>query len=280
MLRASGLALALVSFALAGCGGDSEKELPKNIGAPTDRGSEPAAPAIPKTSDPDAAAFVQARLAAATEGHPERLEKLKTNRLAESGRMLIESIYVPATRNIAAVWPDRFLYSNETNSNGVLKLSIGLRQGVLSFRRNGEAADPRGFFPKSYEEVLHVDSIGQHWMLTLVPLADSQTIFFNVKKQAVTGQTWDTVQAAVPKCPPFTLWFDEKTKLLGGVSYVHSEGESRVNKVLLASGHKPFSGVQLPTKLSFSRGGIEVENWVISSWEFPDRIEDSVFDQK
>jgi len=276
MVRAHRMAFALVLSLLAGCGGP-EKELPKDITTPTDRGPEETGVAVPAASQPEAVKFVQTCIAAATESHPERLEKLKGNQVVEKGQQLHGMSQVAVTRLISAVWPDRFLFADETNTDGLVKISIGLNKNSLSFRKNGQSFDPG--LPKGYEQVLLVDSVGQYWMQTLVPLADSKTILFGVRKQTVAGQTWDTVQAAVPGCPVITLWFNEKTHLLGVITYLHTEGISKLNKRLAVGEHKAFAGVLLPTRSEFERNGIVVETWAISSWDFPEKIEDAVFDQ-
>jgi hypothetical protein len=279
MQRATALATTIVLASLVGCG-EPEKELPRNAATSSGREKEvEGAPPVPTVSQPEALKFVDQCLAAATEGHPERLDKLKVNRLTESGTMLNEMAYVPTVRKIAAVWPDRFFYSNESTIAGTpLKLAIGLRQGVLSFSRNDEPFDPS--FPKSYEQILYVDSIGLHWLPTLVPLRDPKTIVFAAGKQNLGSKSWDTVQAAIPNCPVFTLWFDEKTKLIRAVTYVHMEGLSRLPKQLALTAHKPEAGMMLPTKYEFERNGVGVEAWTVASWEFPDKIDDAVFDQK
>jgi len=278
--RATALATAVLLASLLGCGGEPEKELPRNTSSSTGR-EKPVddAPAIPTVSQPEAVKFVEKCLNAATEGHPERIDKIKVNRLTESGTMLNETIYVPTVRKIAAVWPDRFFYSNESTIAGTpLKLAIGLRQGVLTFRRNDEPFDPD--LPKSYEQVLYVDSMGLHWLPALVPLRDPKTIVFGARKQNLGMKPWDTVQAALPNCPVFTLWFDEKTSLIRAVTYVHMEGVSRLTKQLTLTAHKVEAGVMLPTKYDFVRNGDPVESWTVASWEFPDKIDDAVFDQK
>ena len=277
MSRIQAFASAILFASILGCGGP-EKELPKDIGTASERGKEEEVVApVPGASQPDAAKLIAKCIAAATEGHPERLERAKANRLTEQGRLLRESTFVPTRRKIAAVWPDRFYFADESNVGAALKISIGLRQQSLTFRRNDEAFDPG--LPKGYEQILHVDGRGLHWMSTLVPLADPKTILFGLKKQLVGNQNWDTVQVSLPACPIFTVWFDESTNLLGYVSYIHAEGSSRLNKRLAVSGHKPFAGVQLPMRIEFERNGLLVESWSVSAWEFPEKIEDAVFDQ-
>ena len=130
------LAFTILFTSTLGCGGP-EKELPKDIATAKGREKEiePAAP-IPTTSQPDGVKLVEKCLAAATEGYKERLDKLKANRLIEQGTMLRDMRHVPTTRKIAAVWPDRYFYSNESTGADPLNISIGLRQGSLAFRQN------------------------------------------------------------------------------------------------------------------------------------------------
>jgi len=275
MVRGLPMLLVLVAF---GCGG-SAKELPKEIVAPPERPADEVGPVVPKESEAEAKKLVAKCVAAATENHPERLEKLKVNRMTESGQQWQQGAFVPTSRKLAAAWPDRFLFTDESNANGPVKLSIGLRQSQLSFRRNDQPFDPG--MPKGYETVLQVDSVGLHWMLTLVPLTDAKSVVFNAKKQTLGVATADTVQVFVPGCPVYTVWFDEKTSLIGLVTYQHVEGGvSKLNKRQASGGHKPFAGVLLPTTLEFERNGAPVESWKITAWEFPEKLEDAVFDQK
>lgn len=272
------LAFTILFASILGCGGP-EKELPKDIATAKGREKEiePASP-IPTSSQPDAVKLVEKCLAAATEGHKERLEKLKANRLSEQGTMLRDMRHVPTTRKIAAVWPDRYFYSNESTGADPLNISIGLRLGSLTFRQNDAPFDPG--LPKGYEQILTVDSVGLHWLPTLFTLTDAKTIVFGARKQTLGTKSWDTVQVVVPSCPVFTLWFDDNTGLLGFVTFLHAEGAAPIEKRLAVSGHKPFAGVQLPTRYEFERNGVTVETWTVSLWEFPDRIDDAVFDQK
>lgn len=278
MLRASGSGIGLVCFMLAGCGSGSEKELPKNITAPTDRGPELTAPVVPKISDPEAAKFVQARIASATENHPERLEKLKTCRMEVKVQQRQGMNVVPVTRTIAGVWPDRFYFADESNVDGPLKLSFGMRQNVLSLRKNGKATDDAP--PEFFLQVLKTDSTAQVWLPMLVPLLDPGTVVFNPKKQSLVGRNWDTVQASIPGCPIYTLWFDEKSNLLGGITYISVEGERKFNKQYTILDYKPVLGVMQATRFELDHNGTTVETWSVLSRDFPEKIEDAVFDQK
>ena len=135
MSRIQASASAILFASILGCGGP-EKELPKDIGTANERGKEEEVVVpVPATSQPDAAKLIAKCIAAATEGHPERLERAKVNRLTEQGRLLRETSFVPTRRKIAAVWPDRFYFADESNAGAALKISIGLRQQSLPLRR-------------------------------------------------------------------------------------------------------------------------------------------------
>jgi hypothetical protein len=267
-------------FFLAGCGGP-EKELPRVDALPTDRGTESevetTAP-VPTESQPEAQKLVARCLALVTDGHPERLEKAKINRVFEVGKLLwLDKRYVAATRKIAAVWPDRFFFSNEFVDEGQpIKLSFGLRQNTLTVLRNDE---PYAGFSKQQEQNLHVESMGLHWMPTLVPLIDPKTIVFGAVKQSLGTQTWDTVQVSISRCPIYTLWFKDKTLQLEYVTFLHTEGTSNLQKKLTVADFKPQEGILLPMRFEYERNGINVDSWSVSTWEFPDKIDDSVFDQ-
>ena len=86
------------------------------------------------------------------------------------------------------------------------------------------------------------------------------------------------VKASIPGCPVFTLWFNEKTSLLGLVTCTHQEGGATIQKRFTLTGYKPIGGVQLPTRIELARNTQTVEQWEVTSWDFVDKIDDAVFD--
>ena len=281
MSRVVSSASVLLFTAILGCGGP-EKELPKDIGS-TERGKDvEIAAAIPTTSQPDARKRIDRCLAAATEGHPERLEKLKVNRQSVRGKWRWPSDVVSiATREFQCVWPDKARVAYEFTTGDFKKFLIVFRRPtVLAFSDDGtgskEFAPPN---PKEFAENVKIDALGEHWLPMLVPLADPKTIVFDLKKEPFGTKIAETVKVAIPDCPVYTIWFEENIDLPGMITYSHVDVGSRVQKQVILGAHKPFGGVMLPTQLESRRNGVSVQEWTVLQWEFPDKIEDSVFDQ-
>src|SRR4051812_6984363 len=101
MRRTTGLVIGLAL--LAGCG--KEKELPTFIPTP-DQNVVPAVQ-IPEKSHPDAAKVVERCLKISTDGHPERVEKLKANRAMMKGSVVrpgAGTVIIPTVRRFESVW--------------------------------------------------------------------------------------------------------------------------------------------------------------------------------
>lgn len=265
---------------LCGCGGGREKKLPTTVTAGSDKGSGPAV-TVPDKSEPAAVAVVERGVKAFTDGHPERLDKAKVSKVAMKGVVLRPTGPLATVRSIQAVWPDRFALTDEFNEGGPTKVLIRLRRPVLWIgrQRDGQMS-PAELDAKVYEAPTAADATGRHWMTVLVPLADPRTVVFDAKKQTVNGQVWDVIKAAVPGCPVYTLWFDEKTGVLGRIDFTHHEPnrQSATLKVFTLSLHRPAGGLMPPGKVVYQEGAQVLEEWTVDAWEFPERLDDGGFD--
>lgn len=271
----------VLPLALIGCGG-SQKELPTDITSPEDRKPDVEAP-VPKVSDAEAVAFIKARIAHVTDKRPERLEKLKAMRQKASGRwQWPNSLIVNARRDVDAVWPDRSRLAIDYTGGGITETRMLFRAGNVSLLLNdGTGLKPADPPPtRANEETALGDMLAEVWLPTLVPATDAQAIVFDAKKQAFASQLADTVKLALPQRPVFTLWFEANTGLLGMITYSHLDQGTITSKQIIVGSHKPFDGVNLPTQFDHRRGGVSVQEWTVSKWEFPERIEDSTFDSK
>jgi hypothetical protein len=269
--------LALALAPAAGCGG-SEKELPKDVELPPASNKEDAVIAIPAVSEPEAIKWVDKCIAAATEKHPERLEKLKVMRATFTGEVHGLGSVMPSRRKNAAVWPDRSVFENESSNSGTSsRLVVADRQGAITYLLDGNPYEPP--LQKMFErdKVVQAEWVGIIWMPIFVPLADRSTIVFGAKEQTIGPQTWNTVQAAVPGLPVYTLWLDPRTHLLGAVTFNHSEGTQKVFKRCVIGDRKKAEGVLLPVRFEYQRNGQPAETWTSVTWEFPEKIDDSEF---
>jgi hypothetical protein len=278
-MRRAGV-LGVVLAAAVGCG--PEKEAPDVVRVPTGRGGE-AAPQVPKASDPAAAELVARALKANTDGHPERLEKGKTNTSLVKGTSRgPDGKLASATRTVRAAWPDRFRVDFEFPTAEPKDRIMGLRRPTFWMYTSGPGGltEFRVPNPEEYADVLAADAVGQHWLPTLVPLIDPKVVVFDAKKQDYGREPAETVKVAVPGCPVYTLWFHPDTLRLGAVSYTHAEaaGAGTFHKRLTMDKHKDFGGVMLPTRLDFSRNAQSVEEWGVERWDLGAAVDDAAFD--
>jgi hypothetical protein len=275
-----GLVLGLAVF--VGCG--PEKELPKEITIST--GRERISSPVPPTSEPDALKITEKAIRAATDGHPERLERGKVSKVQSEGDIEWvvgdRRIVTNATRRIEAAWPDRVRVSYDLGVGTIRQITLGLRRPIgweRAVADNG-ASEVNGF-DRAREQLLATDVLGQHWMPLLVPLADPAAVVFGAK--TVTDdkkQPVDQILLALPGFPTYTLWFDPKTYYLVRVWYVRPDGAGvDETNVLHLSDHKSSGGLMLPGRMRYLKNGIPVEDWKVAEWEFVDSLPDSTFDR-
>lgn len=278
MWRAGLLGVGLLAAAV-GCG--PEKELPTVLPSATDRDKAAADP-VPTTSDPAAKAFVDACIRTATDGHPERLDKARAFTARMSGLIRANNQNNPSSRELKAVWPDRLRVDQDLPVGDVKRLLFGLRRDTVWLVRTTAAGAEDATPDDQAERAAYVraDAVAEFWLATLVPLADPRTVLFDARSQELLPNQppVDTVKAAVPGCPVYTLWFDPGTKLLGLVTYTHRELTVTYKKQVRLADHAPRNGVQLPTKTAYARNAVTLGEWTVAEWEFVGSIDEAAFD--
>lgn len=282
MRRGTGFVAALVMglAVLAGC--ERGKELPKEVIPPSEQ-TTPAESPTPTASQPEAAKVVERAIKATTDGHPERIEKFKTSRASMKGVFKNGPVFSPRVRRVEAVWPDRIFQSDEYNENGPIQVMIGDRNHSMwtRIRRGGRTEPWEPPDPVKFEEANTADAVGRYWMPLLVPLTDPKTIVFDAKKQTVGVLSLDVIKAAVPNCPVYTLWFEDRTGYLVRVDFNHLEPLTSVPKAKnfnLEMQRRFPDGVVLPGKIGYRENGEGREEWTVDSWEAVPKIDDATFE--
>ncbi len=275
-------ALAVCTGVVFGCG--PAKELPDELPGKSQEPLEQVTPA-PKASDAVAKAYVEKAVNAFTGNKPQSIEKGKVARVSLKGKMLMpvegQKLLAEATRNVAAVWPDRIHVLTEVPAQ---RLTVGmwLRRPHLTVRNRGEEIS----LPNraEYERNLVADGVGEFWVMFLFPLTDSKAVVYDLRTQnqsLPSGQSIEvrTLKLSLPDLPLYQLTFDAKTDSLLRVEYASKELEVPHRKQWIMSDHKAGpDGLALPSRMQYRLDNIPVEEWEVSKWEFPASIPDDAFD--
>ena len=207
MARVSGWLTLLVAVALGGC--DPAKELPTDLSKPD---GPVAQPAVPMKSDPEAKVVIDKAVSALTGGKPELLGRAKSSTCSLKGHMFFPeqpNQSLEAARNMTAVWPDKFRFSNETYPGGTkLVVESWLRRPDLVVHRNG-IPDPFGNSPGA-EQNLANDAIGQHWMPLVLPASDPKAVVFDLQTITFEKRELNVLKLALGEFPVYALTFDGK----------------------------------------------------------------------
>ncbi|MCS6866182.1 MAG: hypothetical protein RMJ56_04390 [Gemmataceae bacterium] len=274
----SGRALVAAAFLmaawLAGC--EPAKEVPE-IPDPVDEG-----PQIPSVSQPAAKKCVEDAVAAFTQGQPELVAKTKFVRLTLKGKMVPPQgppeTWIDTTRTIAAAWPDRFTFRNETHGPGKLPvLTVYLRGTTITPLSDGQVVS----LPDPVEpgRNLAADVLGQIWMALMQPLVDPQAVVFNMQSQIGRGPfPTHTIVLALKNRPLYQLTFNAKTHELVQVEYSLTEAGRLSHRAWTMLEHKPGPfGLILPTKMQYVQDIGPKEQWSEAHWDFPPTIDDAEF---
>jgi hypothetical protein len=270
-------AIVVVAAVIVGCG--PAKELPDEIPKGPEHTEKPGA--VPTTSEPAAKAYLDKAVKAYTGGKPELVAKGAVNRLKLAGTLRDpggnQAAAVPATRTIAAAWPDRFADTDERQTQGrTVVVSAYHHRPRLTVFENGIEGQPSN--PVELELNLAADECGQHWMALLLPLTDPKAIVFDLHQQTLPQQTVQTLKLSLGKFPVYQLQFDAKTDALVRVEYTITEqGVIRRRHWSMTEHKLGPEGLLLPGKMECRWDNVVVEEWKVEKWEFPATIDDKDF---
>jgi hypothetical protein len=279
MRHLSAWAVGAVAAAVAiGCG--PGKELPDPVSRST--GSSPAGgdtkEQVPATADPAAKAVTDRALKAITQNSIDQLVKPKSSRVVQRGGIQLPNnpVLTGATRRIEAGWPDRARVAYEFKDAVAPTITLGMR-GPLAWKTRGPTREMVAN-PTEVAQTLRTDVLAQHWMLLGLPLAEPGAVVFAPQTETVANRAATTVKFVLPDLPVFHVTFDDQSGLPVRIEYTTTESGQRLRKVLTVTEHKPSGGLLLPSELEFVQNGVLAEKWTVETWEFPDKLDDTLFD--
>lgn len=266
---------ALCASQLTGCG--PEKALPTDL-SKSDGG--PAQQAAPAKSDPEAKAIIDRAVKAFTGGKSELLAKGKFCRVTLKGLMYSvdnSNQSIEATRTLAAAWPDRLHFTNDSEAFGnKLVVESWLRRPEFVVTRNG--AEHRPPNPAEWEQNLASDLVGQVWMAFLLPPSDPKAVVFDPQTITLERRDLKLVKVSLGGYPVYQLYFDTKSDALARVEYTNTETGVARRTTMIFADHKPGpDGLLLPHRMECLHNKSVVEKWTVEKWEFPETIKDDEF---
>lgn len=236
----------------------------------------PLALAVATPARPDEAADLKDRVLKAAARDPADIQKFKLFTLKAKGTSRASGEPLPAGFELAAVYP------------GKLKATWAFGEGAGKQVVTICATDDRGWrrgtnFPAAdlgTEELndFRSDAFAV-FTSTLLPLAEKDTKVLPGGRSKVGADPVVGLKVVRRPYPEVTLYFDENTLLLRKMSYRSRENGIILQKEMVYGGHKPTSGLVLPTTQTTSVNGREVYTWTEMTFEFPDKLDGKTFDK-
>lgn len=270
---------ATIAAIVIGCG--PGKELPseashkkESVGIPPDPGGK-----APATSDPEAKAIADRAIKAITQNQPDLLAKAKICKLTAHGVFQMpDNPKTEAKCSIQTVWPDRALVIY--NFGATQKQTFGLRSPFGWFVNSTAPYTPPSN-PTEIAQIIRTDVMAHQWLLLGLGLADSQAIFFEPEKSKSEKNSTSIIKiGGFTDQPIYRVSFDDKTGLPRRIEYSPLEIGQRVRfrKVVTVADPSASSGLMLPTSIEMTQNDQLAYHWSVDSWEFPEKIDDAIFD--
>ncbi len=270
----------VVGLGLAGAAGCGEERAPPKLSAASTAPSTAAlAEVVPEKSDDAARAVVEKAIAAATNGTPSKLARVKVHRRTEESEMYGPGGEYDSTRELSAVWPDHYAVKKWTLRNRVdgtrREQFLGIVGNVFWFGQ-----EPHGSIElDSIIQQAMRDDTQAEWMGLLVPLAEPSTVVTGPTTEAWDGRPADRVRVYARGFPPYSLWFDQKSSHLVRLTFVAKEAERRIEKEHQFSDPKTFDGLTVPVTVRVLHNNVIRMKANTTKIEFPEKIDPAVFER-
>jgi hypothetical protein len=209
-------------------------------------------------------------------GGTDALAKTKAMTQVAKGRFNFGGIDVEATREGKFALPERVAWTIEFQREGIRqRVLIGLA-GFSGWQQSPPqpAVD---LPPAAYDTI--AEEAHAHWLCTVAPLSDKSVTVSAAPGATVDGQPADGVKVTRPGKPEVALYFSKATGLLVKAQFRGREGGpgKETVKEWLFGGHKDFSGVKLPTKITELQSGTRVGAWEVTECRFVDKFDAAAF---
>ena len=263
-----------------GCG--PGKELPDTRPQTKTVVSIPDDPAgkAPAASEPKAKEAADRALQAITNNNPALLAKAKTCVVTAKGSLLLDGRMVSCERLLQTVWPDRAraTYTFADALLGKKTLGIHNHSGWMVV---GTAPVVLPATDSEIARWTETDLYAQQWFILGLPFAETSAIFFDYRTGKTGPKDCTFIKIGLPNRPVYQVACEERTGLPVLIHYAPLELDQhkRLDKVVSLTEHElDSSGFRLPKQLAMKQNEVDIESWTIEKWQFPDKLEDELFE--
>jgi hypothetical protein len=206
---------------------------------------------------------------------PADIKKFRVHTIKAKGESRLAPDPVPATFELAAVWPGKMRVSWE--------FGTGAMKNVVTLCGSDDRGWKAGSFPTTEMTIEEMNDFRSDayavWVSTLSTLSDAETKLAPAAKSKVNDSPVIGLKVSRRPWPDVTLYFDEKNYLLRKMAYRSREAGVFLNKEVVFDGHKETAGLQLPTKQSTIMQGRELYRWTEMQYAFPEKIDPKTFEK-
>jgi hypothetical protein len=203
-----------------------------------------------------------------------RLNRIQNIIRSEKGAFYPPGGEAPAQRTVYLA-PERIKYEAVMTGGGRRDPILISVSGVRGWKlQNGSVED--------VSVILHDSIRDEADVWTLITLRGLRQK--DVKLRLLPGTTIDKkpavgVNISRPDRRDAQMYFDTQTGLPVKLAVKVREAGLDVNREFAFGGYEKFDGIKLPTKITVTQNGRKIEDWTVTDYKFPDKIEDKVFEK-
>ena len=219
----------------------------------------------------DAAAIVDKAIRV-TANSELRLNRLATVVRTERCTFFQPTGEMPMQRTVYLA-PDRIKYDVKFTGAGQAGTMILARNGARGWKSTGGAAEDLNFIDN---ESLEGDATVWSF-ITLRPLKQKGATLKALPAIKLNGKSVLGVAVSRPDRPDASVYFDADSGLPVKLVVKVRKGAVDTPREIEVAGYRDFDGIQLPTRVTVSRSGRKIEDWTVQNYQFPDRLDDKLF---
>jgi hypothetical protein len=228
---------------------------------------------LPPLARADQATDLRDKALKALAKDPADLKKLRAYTMKAKGITRLGPEPMPATWEIAAVWPGQFRGTWEWGVGASKNSVVQCVSDDRGWRRVG-SEPPIDLLVEQLND-LRADAYAI-WVATLITLTDADTKLAYAGEDKHKDIPLQGLKITRRPWPDITLYFD-KDGLLRKMTYRSRDTGVNLTKEMIFDGHKEVSGLKMPTKQSIIVQNKESFTWTEMEYAFPDRIDPKTF---